>query len=56
MKTYKVTASFSTYCQVFIEAESLEEAIELAHEMDGLTFRPDGQDFWQIEDVEEQTK
>jgi len=56
MKEYKVTASFSTYCQVFIEAESLEEAQALAHDLDGGQFEPAAQDCWQIESVEEHSK
>ena len=54
MKTYKVTASYITYCTAEIEAESLEQAIELARDLDGGYFEAqiDGDD-WNIEDVEE---
>lgn len=54
MKTYKVTASYITYCTAEIEAESLEQAIELARDLDGGCFESevDGDD-WNIEDVEE---
>jgi hypothetical protein len=56
MKTYKVTASFSTYCAVFIEAESQEQAEELAHDLDGGQFEPAGADYWRIEEVKEITQ
>jgi len=53
MKTYKVTASFSTYCQVFIDAESVEEALEIARDMDGGQFEAGVMDDWHIEDAVE---
>jgi len=56
MKKFKVLASFSTYCAVFIEAEDQEQAEELAHDMDGGQFEPAAQDCWQIESVEEHSK
>ena len=49
MKKFKVLASFSTYCAVFIEAENQEQAEELALDMDGGQFEPAGADFWRIE-------
>jgi hypothetical protein len=56
MKKFKVLASFSTYCAVFIEAESQEQAEELAHDLDGGQFEPAGADYWRIESVEEITQ
>ena len=54
IKTYKVTASYSTQCSVEIEAESEDEAYRLAKEMDGGNFETeiDGGD-WQIEHITE---
>jgi hypothetical protein len=58
MKTYKVTASYVTYCTAEIEAESLEEAQAIAENLDGGSFEPDkhGGDDWSIEAVEEVTE
>ena len=53
MKTFKVTASFISYCHAEIEAETLEEAIELARDLDGGDFIPAENDDWNIEDVVE---
>jgi hypothetical protein len=54
MKTYKVTASYVTYCQVVIEAENDERAYQLAKGLDGGAFEKsvDGDD-WHIERVVE---
>ena len=57
MKTYKVVASYVTYCTAIIEANSQEEAEEMARDLDGGAFEPDphGGDDWNIETVQEQT-
>jgi len=56
MKTYKVTASYVSYCHVEIEANSKEEAEATARDMDGGDFSPAQSDDWTIEAVEEVTK
>lgn len=53
IKTYKVTASFISYCHAEIEAESQEEAERIARDMDGGDFIPAESDDWNIESVEE---
>ena len=57
MKKFKVLASYITYCTTEIEADSLEQAVELARDLDGGCFESetDGDD-WNIEDVVEITK
>ena len=54
MKKFKVTASYITYCTTEIEAKTLEEALELARDLDGGCFESqvDGDD-WNIDDVVE---
>ena len=56
MKTYKVRASYITTCEVEIKAENLEQAYQLAKELDGGAFDTtiDGDD-WQIDHVTEVT-
>lgn len=39
-KRYKVVAKMSTYCYVYVDANSNSEAIEIASEMDGSDFIP----------------
>lgn len=53
MKTYKVTASYITYCIAEIEAENEADAYELALNMDGGDFTPADSDDWTISSVEE---
>jgi hypothetical protein len=55
MKTYKVTASFTTYCYANVEAESEEEAYAIAIEMDGGDFTTDSMSSgdWSIDSVYE---
>jgi len=53
MKTYKVKASFSTICHVFIEADSMDEALQIARDMDGGQFEAGVMDDWHIEDAVE---
>ena len=56
MKKFKVTASFSTVCHVFIDAEDMDEALEIARDMDGGQFEPGAMDDWFIENAEEVTQ
>ena len=55
MKKFKVVASYITYCYAEIEAETQEQAYEIAQEMDGGDFYPEryGGDDWNIEEVSE---
>ena len=53
MRTYKVTASFSTRCVVEIEAENENEAFEIARNLSGDTFEPSGVDSWEIDSIQE---
>jgi len=57
MKTYKVTASYTTQCTIEIEAEDEDQAYQLARELDGGSFETviDGDD-WQIDHVTEVKK
>jgi hypothetical protein len=56
MKTYRVTASYRTFCTVEIEAEDQDQAYEIAIELDGSVFESTiDPDDWQIEHIEEQT-
>ena len=55
MKRFTVTASYTMYCNAEIEAENIEEAKEIARNLDGGYFQPDTYkgDDWNIEDVHE---
>ena len=55
MKKFKVMASYIIYCTAEIEAESQEEAEQIARDMDGGDFEADqyNGDDWKIEDVTE---
>jgi hypothetical protein len=56
MKTYKVTACYYTYCTTTVEAESEEQAQEIAKDMDGGDFKQSGElGDWHINDVTEVT-
>ena len=54
MKTYKITASYTTQCTIEIQARDADHAYELAHELDGGDFETqiDGDD-WQIDRITE---
>lgn len=53
MPKFKVTTSYVNYQYAEIEAENLEQAEELARDMDGGSFTPIASDDWKIERVEE---
>lgn len=54
VKKYRVRASYQSTCEAEIEATSLDEAYELAKELDGGMFDTEiDPDDWHIEDVEE---
>lgn len=57
MKTYRVTASYRTFCTVEIEAQDQDHAYEIAQELDGSVFESTiDPDDWHIEHIEEKTK
>ena len=51
MKSYKVMAKYTTYVYTFIEAENDEQAWDIAHELDGGTFKDSGYGDWDIDSV-----
>jgi hypothetical protein len=53
MKKFKAIASYTTYVQAYIEAETEDEAHQIALDMDGGSFTPmdEGHSWWQIADV-----
>lgn len=55
MKKFKVTACYYTYCTAVVEAEDVEQAYEIALDMDGGSFdqHPTQQHDWHINDVQE---
>jgi hypothetical protein len=55
LKTYKVTATYSTTSEVYIEAESVEQAHAMAKEGGDFDGTIDHDD-WQIEHIEEVNK
>jgi hypothetical protein len=53
-KKFKVHASYITYLDATVEAETMEEAIQLAREMDGGDFKDTGLGDWNIDEVFEE--
>lgn len=54
MKRYKVTACYYTYCTAVVEAETEDEAYNIAQEMDGGSFKESGElGDWHINEVKE---
>ena len=51
MKTYRILASYTTYCSMEIEAENADEAREIAYEADGGDFKSNEFGDWNIDDV-----
>lgn len=54
MKTFKVQASYVTFVEATIEAESLDEAKDIAYNMDGGDFKDTGYGDWNVDNIEEQ--
>lgn len=50
-KLYKVQASYVTYLSVDVEADSEEQARDIARELDGGDFNIDTYGAWNIDDV-----
>ena len=53
MKTYKVWVTQTTYLYAYVEAESQEQAWDLAYEKDGSEFIEQRDGEWEIYSVEE---
>ena len=51
MKRYKVMANYVTFVSMEIEAENLDEAMEIAFNADGGDFKNDGFGDWNIDEV-----
>ena len=52
MKKFKVIACYYTYCTAFIEAETEDDAHQIALDMDGGSFKESGElGDWHINDV-----
>jgi hypothetical protein len=51
MKSYKILASYTTYCSLVVEAESEDEAREIAYQADGGDFKDNDFGDWDINDV-----
>lgn len=56
MKTFKVTAKFTTYCTIEIKAEDEHEAYLKGKELDGGDFEPHEHGDWEIYNVKEVKK
>jgi len=55
MKTYKVWVKHVSYLYAYVEAESHEQAWDLAGDMDGSDFIDSGHGDWDLESTEELT-
>ena len=56
MKTYKITAAYTVFCETEIEAENKDQVYEIARELDGGAFETvdnDGLSDWRIYDISE---
>lgn len=54
MKTYRVIASYTVYCHLDIEADSMDEAKEIAYNADGGEFvQSDQYGDWNIDNIME---
>jgi len=51
MKTYRIMASYTAYCEVLIEADSEDDAYDKARDMDGGSFDSQGYGDWSIDEV-----
>jgi hypothetical protein len=54
MKKFKVKASYVMYVHTIIEAHDLDEAKDIAYEMDGGDFVDEGMGDWNIDDIIEE--
>ena len=54
MPKFKVIAVYYTYCTAEVEAENVEQAYEIAQDLDGDAFKPSNEHFdWHINEVTE---
>ena len=51
MTKYRILASYITYCHLDVEAESLDEAKDIAYDADGGDFSTGEFGDWNIDDV-----
>jgi len=51
LKKFKVTATMTTHLEVTIEAETIEEAYEVAIDLDGGQFHTKGEGDWRVDGV-----
>lgn len=57
MKTFRVTASYRTFCTLEVEAEDLDQAYTIAKKMDGSAFESTIEPAdWHIEFIAEKTE
>ena len=54
MKKFKIQASYVSYVEATIEADSLDEAKQIAYEMDGGDFKNTGYGDWNIDEITEE--
>jgi len=54
MKTFKIQASYMTFLDATIEAENLDEAREIAYNMDGGDFKDTGKGDWNVDNIFEE--
>jgi hypothetical protein len=50
-KKFMVSASFVSYCEIEVEADSLDEAKDIAYNLDGGDFSHSGYGDWNIDEV-----
>jgi hypothetical protein len=53
MKKFLVYASYVNYVKTEVEAENIDEAKEIAYELDGGDFKDTGHGDWNIDDIVE---
>jgi len=54
MKTFKIQASYTTFLDATIEAENIDEAREIAYNMDGGDFKDTGKGDWNVDNIFEE--
>jgi predicted RNase H-like nuclease len=54
MKTFKVIATYTVICRAYVEAETQEEASNIADNMDGSSFKEIDTDTWEIYSITEE--
>jgi hypothetical protein len=54
-KTFKIQASYTVFLDATVEAENLDEARDIAYNMDGGDFKDTGMGDWNIDNIFEET-